>query len=118
MDWEAVAKQRRAPDSLLAYMRRLVDAYRDCPELAWGSYTVLDPGPDARPVFAHSCTAEGATVVALHNFADREVTASITGMSGRSLVDVLEPTAKAVPVRKGRIEVTLPRYGNRWLRMG
>jgi trehalose synthase len=118
MDWEAVAKQRREPDSLLSYMRRLVDAYRDCPELAWGSYTVLDPGTDARPVFAHSCTAEGATVVALHNFADREVTASITGLSGRSLVDVLDPTAKAVPVRKGRIEVTLPRYGNRWLRMG
>jgi maltose alpha-D-glucosyltransferase/alpha-amylase len=118
MDWAAAAEQRRKPDSLLAYMRRLVEAYRDCPELAWGSYTVLDPGPDARPVFAHSCTAEGSTVVALHNFADREVTASITGMSGRSLVDVLDPTVEAVPVRKGRIEVTLPRYGNRWLRTG
>ena len=50
-----VRDQRRDPDSLLSWIQRLIECYRACPELAWGSYTVLDPGPDARSVLAHRC---------------------------------------------------------------
>jgi trehalose synthase len=119
MDWAAVREQQPDPDSLLSWMRLLVDSYRACPELAWGSYTVLDPGSDARPVFAHSCSTDGTTVVALHNFADVEVEAAPTlqGLAGAELVDVLDPRGDPVQVADdGTISVTLPPYGCRWLR--
>src|SRR3712207_2050041 len=54
-----VRDQSRDPDSLLAFFRRLVEAYRACPELAWGAVQVLDPGPDAAPVFAHRADVDG-----------------------------------------------------------
>jgi maltose alpha-D-glucosyltransferase/alpha-amylase len=121
MDWAAVEQQRGDPDSLLAWFRRMVDAYRDCPELAWGAYTVLDPGPQARPVLAHRSDCDGATVVALHNFADKKLSAKpvLTGLAGRELHDVLDPTADPVTVdEEGRVEVDLAPYGGRWLRAG
>ena len=115
-----VRAQERDPDSLLAWMRRAVRAYRDCPELAWGSYTVLDPGADARAVLAHRCDCEGGTVVALHNLADRAVTATlrIADLGGRPLEDVLEPTADpSLVADDGTLTVALPAYGYRWLRL-
>jgi trehalose synthase len=116
-----VQDQRRDPESLLNWIRRLVDGYRDCPELAWGAYTVLDPGTEARSVLAHQCAADGRTVLALHNFADAEVEAAmlLPELAGTELTDVLEPGAAAVPVAKdGRVTVPLTGYGCRWLRSG
>jgi trehalose synthase len=116
-----VQDQRRDPESLLNWIRRLVDGYRDCPELAWGAYTVLDPGTEARSVLAHQCAADGRTVLALHNFADAEVEAAVLlpELAGTELTDVLEPGAAAVPVAKdGRVTVPLTGYGCRWLRSG
>ena len=121
MDWAAAREQTRDPGSLLAWMRLLVDSYRACPELAWGTYTVLDPGPEARPVFAHRCDADGTTVVALHNFSDAEVRADpvLTGLRGAEPADVLDPAAK--PLRlddEGRASVLLGPYACRWFRTG
>ncbi len=119
MDWAAVRDQSHDPESLLSWFKRLVDAYRDCPELAWGAYTVLDPGPKARPVLAHSCADDGVTVLALHNMAGKKVTAAplLSGLADVEFTDVLDPTAK--PVRAdadGRVSVALDAYGCRWLR--
>jgi hypothetical protein len=75
---------------------------------------VLDPGPGARPVLAHRCDADGATVVALHNVADAAVSTAplLQGVTGVELTDVLNPRADPVPVAgDGRLEVTLPRPG-------
>jgi trehalose synthase len=116
-----VQDQRRDPESLLNWIRRLVDGYHDCPELAWGASTVLDPGTEARSVLAHQCAADGRTVLALHNFADAEVEAAmlLPELAGTELTDVLEPGAAAVPVAKdGRVTVPLTGYGCRWLRSG
>jgi trehalose synthase len=119
MDWTAAREQRSDPGSLLSWMTMLVECYRACPELAWGRYTILDPGQDARPVLAHRCDADGVTIVALHNFADEEVDAApvLQGLPRLELTDVLDPRAKPVRSRKdGTISVTLPPYGCRWLR--
>lgn len=116
-----VRDQQRDPDSLLSWMRRLVDAYRACPELAWGAYTVLDPGPEARAVLAHSATVEAGTVLALHHLAGAAVTAALVlpELAGAVLTDVLDPAADPVRVGDdGRVEVTLAPYGCRWLRTG
>jgi trehalose synthase len=119
MDWGAAREQQADPDSLLSWMRMLVECYRACPELAWGRYTVLDPGPDARPVLAHRCDAGGTTVVALHNFADAEVDAVpvLHELAGLEITDVLDPRTEPMRAGKdGTISVTLPPYGCRWLR--
>jgi trehalose synthase len=119
MDWDAASDQQADPDSLLNWMRLLADSYRACPELPWGRFTCLDPGPDARPVLAHRCDADGASVVALHNLADTDVEAApvLADLAGAQLTDVLDPRAKPVPVADdGRLAVTLPPYGCRWLR--
>jgi trehalose synthase len=119
MDWTAAQEQAKDPGSLLSWFKRLVDAYRDCPELAWGAYTVLDPGPKARPVLAHSAECDGVTVLALHNMASRKVTAAplLTGLADVEFSDVLDPSAAPVRADKeGRVKVELEAYGCRCLR--
>ena len=114
-----VRDQEADPDSLLAWVRRLVQAYRSCPELAWGEVAVLDPGPRARPVLAHSSTVDGHTVLALHHLGDGEapVALALPDLAGRELCDVLDPAAARVAVDdEGALELTLPAYGCRWLR--
>jgi maltose alpha-D-glucosyltransferase/alpha-amylase len=114
-----VRDQEADPDSLLAWVHRLVQAYRSCPELAWGGVTVLDPGPWARPVLAHGSTVDGHTVLTLHHFGDEEVPVALTlpDLAGRELWDVLDPAADPVAVtEEGTLELDLPAYGCRWLR--
>ena len=80
---------------------------------------MLDPGPRARPVLAHSSTVDGHTVLTLHHFGDEEapVALALPDLAGRELCDVLDPAADPVAVTDGgALEVTLPAYGCRWLR--
>jgi maltose alpha-D-glucosyltransferase/alpha-amylase len=114
-----VRDQEADPDSLLAWVRRLVQAYRSCPELAWGEVSVLDPGPRARPVLAHSSTVDGRTVLALHHFGDEDapVELALPDLAGRQLCDVLDPAAAPVAVDdEGALQLDLPAHGCRWLR--
>jgi trehalose synthase len=114
-----VRDQEADPDSLLAWVRRLVQAYRSCPELAWGEVSVLDPGPDARGVLAHGSVLDGHTVLALHHLGDGDarVALALPDLAGRELCDVLDPTAAPVGVAgDGALELALPAYGCRWLR--
>jgi glycosidase len=120
MDWAAADAQRTDPDSLLSWFRLLVERYRDCPELAWGTYTVLDPGPKARSVLAHRCECDGTSLVALHNLGGKKSTAEpvLTGLAGQQLHDVLDPSADPLTVDdEGRLSADLPAYGCRWLRV-
>ena len=48
-----VADQRRDPDSLWTFMRGLIQTYRECPELGWGQFSVLDE--PHREVLVHRC---------------------------------------------------------------
>ena len=117
-----VRDQPRDPDSLLNWFRRLVDGYRECPELAWGAYTVLDPGPEARPVLAHRCDADGGPSLALHNFADAEGRGgAAAARAGRDGADRRARTRRGGGAGgQGRPDhaIPLPAYGCRWLRSG
>ncbi|WP_030922254.1 alpha-amylase family protein [Streptosporangium amethystogenes] len=110
-----VADQRRDPDSLLRWIMLLTERYRESPELAWGTYEVLDAGDEA--VLAHRAGAEGRTVVAVHNFADREAQVELT-LDGLDhcevLVDLLVDGTVRLPA-SGRVKFTLEPYGTRWL---
>ena len=116
-----VRDQECDPDSLLAWMRLLVEAYRACPELAWGAYTVLDPGPSARPVLAHRCAVDGQSVIALHNLsgAGTDVELKLPELAGAALTDVLDRQADPVELDSdGVLALRLRPYDCLWLRTG
>ncbi|WP_248959314.1 alpha-amylase family protein [Sphaerisporangium perillae] len=111
-----VSAQRRDPGSLLMWITKLIEQYRGCPELAWGRYQVLETGSPA--VLAHRADIDGETVLALHNFADEDVSCELTleGLDdGKVLTDLLiDGTVKISP--EGRVAIELEPYGSRWMR--
>lgn len=110
-----VDDQRRDPDSLHAFVKSLTRVYRECPELGWGSFTLLKC--EQPSVLAHRCTWEDRSTVALHNLADKPVTATVALPEGRGPVELTEPlgTARVATDRSGVLTVRLPRYGHLWL---
>ena len=108
-----VASQRRDPHSLLNWMERLIRRRRECPELGWGDWTLLDPGDDA--VFAHRCDWEDSSIVALHNLADRTASAHIVVGGEGELVDLFEDEDH--DLEAGEVTLDLPPYAARWFRV-
>jgi len=107
-----VAAQHRDPTSLLSWIKLLIERYRECPELAWGDYQVLDTGEPA--VFAHRSDCDGGTVVAVHNLSgtNQEVRLPLSDLD--VLTDLLvDGTTK---VTKTGAKVSLEPYGCRWFR--
>ncbi|MEU8193712.1 alpha-amylase family protein [Microbispora amethystogenes] len=111
-----VSAQERDPDSLLAWITRLIRHYRDCPEFAWGKYTVLDTGVDA--VFAHRADCDGETVVAVHNLGDAEAEVELTleGLDSSKVLTDLLVDGRIEIGDSGRVSFPMGRYGCRWFR--
>ena len=113
-----VRDQRRDPESLWRFMQRLVQTYREFPELGWGTFTEL-PQPE-RAVLVHACTWRGSSIVAAHNLSPDPVTVAVTVPSA------LEPDGVLEDVHSGRADlldskstayVDLEAYGHRWWRL-
>jgi glycosidase len=112
-----VQDQRRDPDSLLSFMKLLISRYRECPELGWGKFRVLEQ-PHAS-VLAHVCSWDDGTLVAVHNLGAEPRTVSLT-LEGCDATHRLEDllTSGSTPVsEKGEVELALEGYGYRWLRV-
>jgi glycosidase len=112
-----VADQRRDPESLLSFMKMLIRRYRECPELGWGGFEVLDQPHPA--VLAHLCRWEDGTMVAVHNLGPEPHTVPLTLKdcdSRHHLEDLLQECATPIS-DKGTLELTLEGYGFRWLRV-
>ncbi|QCD53640.1 alpha-amylase family protein [Streptomyces hawaiiensis] len=115
-----VYEQSRDPGSLLSRMRLFTERYREAPELAWGEYRLVESGE--RSVLAHVSHTTDGSVLALHNFAGRPVTARLRlseARAGGRLTDLLdEGHAGSTVPDDGQLAVELPAYGYRWLRVG
>ncbi|GAA1123902.1 alpha-amylase family protein [Kribbella jejuensis] len=112
-----VAAQRRDRDSLFSWMKLLIRRYRECPELSWGTCTILET--EAESVFAHRSDYDGGTIVAVHNFApaDTKVTLAVAGAGvGVRAVDLFADRTWEVR-EDGTMTVELPSYGCRWFRI-
>ena len=112
-----VVDQLNDPESLLSFIQRLTRCYRDCPELGWGTFEVLEQPHPA--VLAHRSTWDDGSMVLLHNLAAEPVTVPLRLGDlepGSVLVDLLQPGASEAD-RPGRVEVPLEAYGYRWLRI-
>jgi trehalose synthase len=108
-----VASQRRDPASLLNWMERLIRRRRECPELGWGRWALLEPGDEA--VFAHAAEWEGSTLVAVHNLADREARARLEVGGEGTMVDLFADGAHQL--EKGAVTLELGPYDARWFRV-
>ncbi|MEV6283189.1 alpha-amylase family protein [Kribbella sp. NPDC051770] len=112
-----VAAQRRDPDSLLNWVKLLIQRYRETPELSWGDCTVLEHESPA--VLAHCSAYEDGCVVTAHNFSAEPaaVTLAVSGTGvGVQAVDLLQPGAAEV-AEDGTVRIELEPYGSRWLRI-
>ncbi|MDR8414145.1 alpha-amylase family protein [Nonomuraea sp. 3-1Str] len=110
-----VADQKRQQDSLLRWIQLLIERYRECPELAWGTHTVIDSS--SPQVLAHRCDADGASVVVLHNLGrtTEEVELKLDGLANYQLTDLLVDGTTEVS-DKGAVRLPLGPHGCRWLR--
>jgi trehalose synthase len=112
-----VADQRRDRDSLLSFMKLLIRRYRECPELGWGEFELLDqPHPS---VLAHLCRWDDGTMVAVHNLGAEPCTVPLRldGCdAGHRLEDLLQECTTPL-ADDGRAELPLDGYGYRWLRV-
>jgi trehalose synthase len=112
-----VEDQRRSQDSLLAFMTLLVRRYRECPELGWGSFEVLEQPHPA--VLACRRTWEDGSMVTLHNLGSEPVQVAVRlddCPPGTRLADLLQDGGAELD-DLGWLELELGRYGHRWLRI-
>lgn len=112
-----VVAQRHDPDSLLNWIKLLIQRYRETPELSWGDCTVLEH--ESPTVLAHRSEYEGGCVITAHNFASDSatVTLAVAGSGvGVQAVDLLQPGTTEV-AEDGTVQLELEPHGSRWLRI-
>ena len=107
-----VEAQRRRDDSLLNWFERLIRRRKETPEIGWGRFEQLEASDPA--VFAHRVDWDGSVVVAIHNFADKAVSTSVSvGDEPCTLVELFRD--ETMP-GEGEIELELEPYDHRWFR--
>jgi len=111
-----VADQRREPGSLLNWMERAIRMRRECPEIPWGDWRLLDTRD--RSVLALQYLWRGHSIVAVHNFAaePRQLSLDVKDGAGEPLVSLLS-TDDCLP-EGDRYPLLLEPYGYRWFRLG
>lgn len=110
-----VADQRRDSGSLLNWTANVIRTRRECPEISWGKYSILETG--ASEVLALKYDWRSTSLLTLHNFTDQPRTARLhTGDGGTLLVDVFNHDSRHA--EESDHEITLEPYGYRWFRVG
>lgn len=110
-----VIEQQRSQDSLLMWMKKVINVRRQCPEFGYGSFEILKT--EDHRVFAHCCTWDTKTVVAVHNFAGEKVCVTLNlGSHVHGMTDLLSEDEYTLKDH-GVHEVELDAYGYRWFRL-
>jgi maltose alpha-D-glucosyltransferase/alpha-amylase len=110
-----VEAQRRDPHSLLNWMERKIRMRKECPEISWGDWKILNT--NAEDVLVMEYTWHDHSLIILHNFADkpRAVRISEKVAGTRTMVDLLWTNDSRVDER-GIHEIELEPYDYRWFR--
>jgi glycosidase len=112
------SEQRHDPDSMLQFMRKLIERFRSSAEIGWGSLQVIDQNDST--VFMHSVEGAEGRMIAVHNLGSEAVTVSATVPGLDETFELVDLLVDGVPVtisRSGRVEIALDGYGYRWLRV-
>jgi maltose alpha-D-glucosyltransferase/alpha-amylase len=112
-----VETQRRDPNSLLNWLERAIRMRRECPEISWGDWRVLDAG--VRDVLVMRYDHDGHALVAMHNFSarPRAVRMPAGALGDPLLVDLLTMEDSRAD-DGGRHQIELEAHGYRWFRAG
>jgi maltose alpha-D-glucosyltransferase / alpha-amylase len=112
-----VADAWRDRDSLLNWMAHMIRMRRECREISWGDFSVLET--DCPQALALRYDWRDTTLVTMHNFGDeaRVVGCHIDAPRGELLVDALLGRVSRAEA-DGRHRIELDPYGYRWLRVG
>lgn len=112
-----VESQRRDPGSLLNWMVKIIRVRKECPEIGWGDWTLIQTGSSA--VLALCYAWRGTRVLVVHNFSSRpqRLKLRVGGDDGELLVNLLEEGASR-RAADGAHRITLQAFGYRWFRVG
>ncbi len=113
-----VSDQRHAPQSMLHFLRLLIEQYRASPEMGWGTFEVIPQ--KARGVLVHSLRSTEGRMVAVHNLSSETATVSFSVPEIRDdevLVDLLSRGTEFTCDSDGSITIPVEAYGYRWLRV-
>jgi maltose alpha-D-glucosyltransferase / alpha-amylase len=110
----SVEAQRRDPQSLLNWMERKIRMRRECPEISWGDWKIINTNAD--DVLVMEYTWRGHSLIVLHNFADkpRAVRIPVATAGTPILIDLLWTDDSCAENSHHQIE--LEPYGYRWFR--
>ncbi|NJB85745.1 maltose alpha-D-glucosyltransferase/alpha-amylase [Lewinella marina] len=111
-----VERQAREPNSLLSWTKRMVRLRKECPEIGYGDWKILDVGH--KSVLAMSYCYRDVEVVTAHNFLSSPVVIDLDLQHEQDtpLVDLVEPHEIA-PGENGKYTVRLGSFGYRWFRL-
>ena len=110
-----VASQRRDPSSLLLWIENAIRRRRECHEISWGDFTILEAGVSDVLVLRYDW--RGRRFIAMHSFSrePRAVRLTADDTGDRTLIDLLGCDDSHAD-QKGAHVVTLPAFGYRWFR--
>jgi maltose alpha-D-glucosyltransferase/alpha-amylase len=112
-----VRDQQHDPESLLHWMRRLVQTRKQSAAIGYGRVEVLNTGFD--DVLAHRFVWETNLVVAVHNLSDKSRSLNLRRLAGEDAeylqVEMSDPTSGAGDQIADK-NVRIPGYGYRWIR--
>jgi maltose alpha-D-glucosyltransferase/alpha-amylase len=112
-----VEAQRRDPESLLNWTARMIRLRKECPEIGWGSWEILDTGcPQA---LAMRYDWRGNSLLVVHNFDTKphELRIRVGVEGGERLVSLLAEAESAAD-EKGVHRVVIDAFGYDWYRVG
>ena len=110
-----VEAQRRDPHSLLNWVERKIRMRKECPEISWGDWQILET--NAPDVLTMRYEWQEHSLLILHNFTDkaRSVRIHADTAGNRTLVDLLATNDSQCDAH-GRHDIELEPYGYRWYR--
>ncbi|HEX2053704.1 MAG TPA: alpha-amylase family glycosyl hydrolase, partial [Actinomycetota bacterium] len=112
-----VRDQAHDPDSMLQWMRRLVQTRKQSAAVGYGPVEVLDSGFD--DVLAHRFVWETNLVLAVHNLSDKSRMVNLRRLAGKE-AEYLQIELSDSGARPGDEvsdkNVRIPGYGYRWIR--
>jgi maltose alpha-D-glucosyltransferase/alpha-amylase len=107
-----VADQRVDPQSFLNWTERLIRRRKECPEIGWGDFRVIDVGADS--VLGIRYEWRGNVVFCLHNLAGESIECTVREpmrMTNLLFAEDSEPQGN-------KHVIELEPYGYRWFRVG
>ena len=110
-----VVAQLHDPDSLWGFMRKLISIRRTCPELGWGTWSVVEQ-PE-RSVLVQRCQLDQSAIVTVHNLAAAPVTVDVPIDPHGDDLEAVDLLSDEVVTGAATTNVALDGYGYRWLRV-